>query len=91
MILGEAALSEMDKQYLKFARTFEERYVSQEEYEDRSIEKTLDLGWELLSVFPTVELKRIRQEWLDKYLPRFKKEEDKKQGKAQEVLDATGG
>jgi V/A-type H+-transporting ATPase subunit B len=49
--------------------------VSQGEYEDRSIEQTLDLGWELLSVFPTVELKRIRQEWIDKYLPRFKKEE----------------
>jgi V/A-type H+-transporting ATPase subunit B len=75
VILGEAALSEMDKQYLKFASTFEARYVSQDEYEDRSIEETLDLGWELLSVFPTVELKRIRQEWLDKYLPRFKKEE----------------
>ena len=74
VILGEAALSEMDKLYLKFASTFEARYVSQDEYEDRSIEQTLDLGWELLSVFPTVELKRIRQEWLDKYLPRFKKE-----------------
>jgi V/A-type H+-transporting ATPase subunit B len=75
VILGEAALSDMDKQYLKFASTFEARYVSQGEYEDRSIEQTLDLGWELLSVFPTVELKRIRQEWIDKYLPRFKKEE----------------
>jgi len=75
VILGEAALSEMDKIYLKFAATFEARYVSQDEYEDRSIEETLDLGWELLSVFPTVELKRIRQEWLDKYLPKFKKEE----------------
>ncbi len=74
VILGEAALSEMDKQYLKFAHTFEERYVSQGEYEDRSFEQTLDLGWELLSVFPTVELKRIRQEWIDKYLPRFKKD-----------------
>jgi V/A-type H+-transporting ATPase subunit B len=75
VILGEAALSDMDKQYLKFASTFEERYVSQGEYEDRSIEQTLDLGWELLSVFPTVELKRIRQEWLDKYLPKFKRAE----------------
>lgn len=76
VILGEAALSDMDKQYLKFARTFEARYVSQGEYEDRSIEETLDLGWELLSVFPTVELKRIRQEWLDKYLPKFKRAGD---------------
>jgi V/A-type H+-transporting ATPase subunit B len=78
VILGEAALSDMDKQYLKFASTFEARYVSQAEYEDRSIEETLDLGWELLSIFPTVELKRIRQEWLDKYLPKFKKQEEPK-------------
>ena len=73
VILGEAALSDTDKLYLKFASAFEGRYVSQAEYDDRSIEATLDLGWELLSVFPTVELKRIRQEWLDKYLPKFKK------------------
>ncbi|MGQ9603357.1 MAG: V-type ATP synthase subunit B [bacterium] len=85
VILGEAALSDMDKLYLKFARTFEERYVSQGEYEDRSIEQTLDLGWELLSVFPTVELKRIRQQWIDKYLPRFKKtDEDKTSGVTEE-------
>jgi V/A-type H+-transporting ATPase subunit B len=87
VILGEAALSDTDKQYLKFARTFEARYVSQDEYQDRSIAQTLDLGWELLSVFPTVELKRIRQEWLDKYLPRFKKQD---QEKPEEVVDATG-
>jgi V/A-type H+-transporting ATPase subunit B len=75
----------MDKLYLKFASTFEGNYVSQGEYEDRSIERTLDLGWELLSVFPTVELKRIRQKWLDKYLPRFKKVED---GEAEAVAGA---
>ena len=91
VILGEAALSEMDKQYLKFAHTFEERYVSQGEYEDRSVEQTLDLGWELLSVFPTVELKRIRQEWIDKYLPKFKKQEPiEEAAKAEEAVDATG-
>ncbi len=75
VILGEAALSEMDKLYYKFADIFEERYVGQGEYEDRSIFQTLDLGWELLSMFPRSELKRIRDEYLDKYLPRFKKEE----------------
>ncbi|MFQ5899983.1 MAG: V-type ATP synthase subunit B [Thermodesulfobacteriota bacterium] len=74
VILGEAALSEVDKLYFDFADRFEGRYVSQTEYGDRTIKETLDLGWELLSVFPTSELKRIRQEWLDKYLPRFKKE-----------------
>ncbi len=75
VILGEAALSEMDKLYYRFADIFEERYVGQGEYEDRSIFQTLDLGWELLSMFPRAELKRIRDEYLDKYLPKFKKEE----------------
>ncbi|KPJ52905.1 ATP synthase subunit B [candidate division TA06 bacterium DG_24] len=75
VILGEAALSDTDKLYLKFSAVFEERYVSQGEEENRTIEQTLDLGWELLSVFPRAELKRIREEYLDKYLTRFKKEE----------------
>lgn len=75
VILGEAALTDMDKIYFKFAEDFESEYVSQGEYENRSIEKTLDLGWKLLSIFPREELKRIRDEYLDKYLPRFKKEE----------------
>ncbi|HID93014.1 MAG TPA: V-type ATP synthase subunit B [bacterium (Candidatus Stahlbacteria)] len=74
VILGEAALTEMDKIYFEFANTFEEKYVSQGEYEDRPIEKTLDLGWELLSVFPRAELKRIRDEFYEKYMPKFKKE-----------------
>lgn len=72
VILGEAALTETDRMYYNFADVFEARYVSQQEYEDRTIEQTLDLGWELLSVFPTSELKRIRQEWLDKYLTKVK-------------------
>ena len=75
VILGEAALTDTDKIYFKFAEDFESEYVSQGEYENRSIEKTLDLGWKLLSIFPREELKRIRDEYLDKYLPRFKKEE----------------
>ena len=75
VILGEAALTDTDKVYFKFAEDFENEYISQGEYENRSIEKTLDLGWKLLSVFPREELKRIRDEYLDKYLPRFKKEE----------------
>ncbi|RKZ20365.1 V-type ATP synthase subunit B, partial [bacterium] len=65
VILGEAALSDMDKLYLRFSREFEERYISQGEYEDRSIEDTLNLGWELLSMFPRTELKRIREEYLN--------------------------
>ena len=73
VILGEAALTEIDKMFFKFADDFEQKFIGQGEYEDRTIEQTLDLGWQLLSRFPTVELKRIRQTWLDKYLPRFMK------------------
>ena len=67
-ILGEAALSDTDKLYAKFADEFEKRYVNQGYEEDRSIEQTLDLGWELLSILPRSELKRIKVEYIDKYL-----------------------
>jgi len=77
VILGEGALTDLDKLYFKFADDFEREYVSQGEYEDRTIEQTLDLGWRLLSVFPREELKRIGDENLDKYMPKFKKEEQK--------------
>ena len=80
VILGEAALTEIDRVYYDFADEFERRYVSQGEYEDRSIEKTLDLGWELLSVFPTVELKRIRPEWMEKYFKKFQKKKEEPVG-----------
>ncbi len=77
-ILGEAALTDIDILYLKFAENFENEYISQGEYENRSIIKTLDLGWRLLTILPREELKRIRTEYLDKYLPKFKKGEKKK-------------
>lgn len=70
VILGESALSDTDKLYAKFADEFEKRYVSQGEYENRSIEETLNLGWELLSILPKSELKRISDEYIDKYLPK---------------------
>ena len=73
-ILGESALSETDKLYAKFADEFEKRYVSQGYYENRSIEQTLDLGWELLSILPVTELKRIREDLIEKYLPGQKAE-----------------
>lgn len=69
VILGEGALSDVDKLYVKFANEFEKRYVSQGENTDRSIEETLNLGWELLSIIPRSELKRIRDEFIEKYLP----------------------
>ncbi len=69
-ILGEAALTEMDLLYAKFAGEFEEKYVSQGFHTDRTIEETLNIGWELLSILPRSELKRIKDEYLDKYLPK---------------------
>ncbi|MBR2341112.1 MAG: V-type ATP synthase subunit B [Clostridia bacterium] len=67
-ILGEAALSDVDKLYAKFAEAFEKEYVSQGFNKDRSIEETLDLGWKLLKILPKSELKRIRTEYIEKYL-----------------------
>jgi len=67
VILGESALSAIDKRYAKFADAFEKRYVAQKEYEDRSIQTTLDIGWQLLSILPKNELKRIRDGFLTKY------------------------
>ena len=69
-ILGEAALSPTDLLYAKFADEFEKRYVAQGTDENRSIEETLDLGWELLSILPRSELKRIKPEYIEKYLPK---------------------
>ena len=68
-ILGEAALSEVDLKYAAFADEFEKRYVSQGYDTDRDIAATLDLGWELLSLLPVTELKRIRPDMIEKYLP----------------------
>lgn len=59
-----------DLLYAKFADEFEKQYVSQGYYTNRSIEETLDLGWQLLSILPVTELKRIKTEMIDKYLPK---------------------
>jgi V/A-type H+-transporting ATPase subunit B len=69
-ILGEAALTDVDKLYAKFAEEFESRYVNQGNEKNRTIEETLDLGWELLSILPTSELKRVKPEMIEKYLPK---------------------
>ena len=66
-ILGEAALTEIDLKYAKFADEFEEKYVNQGYNTDRTIEETLDIGWELLRILPRSELKRISDKWLDMY------------------------
>jgi V/A-type H+-transporting ATPase subunit B len=67
VILGEAALTDIDRLYAKFADEFEEQYVSQGYRTDRSIEETLDIGWKLLKILPRSELKRIKDKYLDEY------------------------
>ena len=69
-IVGEDALSDRDRKFLNFAEEFEKKFVSQDEHEDRSIEKTLDIGWELLSILPKSELKKIDENYIKKYLPK---------------------
>ncbi len=67
VVLGQSALTPVDILHLQFAKEFERRYISQGEYEDRPIEQTLDLGWELLGMLPREELKRVRPHLLEKY------------------------
>jgi len=69
-IVGAEALSESDKMYLKFGEAFEGRFIGQGPYEDRSIEETLSIGWELLSMLPESELTRIKKEYIEKYYKR---------------------
>ena len=67
VVLGEAALTAMDKKYAAFADAFENHYVSQGYQTDRSIEETLSIGWDLLRMLPRTELKRIDEKYLDMY------------------------
>ena len=69
-MIGEEELSELDQLYLKFGNELESKFFTQGEYEDRSIEETLDLGWKILSILPREELYRIKDELIDKYLPK---------------------
>ncbi len=69
VVLGESALSDLDKIYARFADAFEKEYVSQGYETDRSIEETLEIGWKLLAMLPRQELKRIHPEYLARYLP----------------------
>jgi V/A-type H+-transporting ATPase subunit B len=67
-IIGEEELSEGDKHYLRFGDRLEQRFLSQGEFENRSIEQTLDLGWSVLATLPREELLRVKQEYIEKYL-----------------------
>jgi vacuolar-type H+-ATPase subunit B/Vma2 len=73
VILGESALSDVDKKFAKFADEFENKYVRQRLDEDRTIKETLELGWKLLSILPKTELKRVKEEHIEKYLPKMGK------------------
>lgn len=68
VVLGESALTPMERLYAKFADEFEAKYINQGFYENRTIEETLDIGWELLKIFPKSELKRIKPDMIAKYL-----------------------
>ena len=67
VVLGEAALTPMDRLYAKFADEFEKQYINQGFYENRTIEETLDLGWKLLAILPKSEMKRIKPDIVDEY------------------------
>jgi len=71
-IVGKDALSERDRMFLEFADVFENRFVRQGSDEDRTIQETLDLGWELLSALPVEQLVRIDRELIQKYHPKFR-------------------
>lgn len=73
-VIGEEELSDLDRIYLSFGVEFEKSFLSQGNYENRSIEETLDIGWKLLTILPQEELYRINQKFIEKYLP--KKEEE---------------
>jgi len=75
IILGEAALSETDKIFSQFADEYERKFVAQGEYEERDLDKTLDIGWELLRMLPREELKRVKEEEIQKYMERVERKE----------------
>ncbi|MCX8199080.1 MAG: V-type ATP synthase subunit B [Sulfolobales archaeon] len=72
IVVGTEALTPRDKKYLEFADRFEEEFIGQGEYERRSIEETLDKGWELLSIVPEEDLKQVKVEHIKKYHPRYR-------------------
>jgi len=71
-IVGELGLSERERRYLRFADEFERKFINQGEYENRSIEETLDIAWEILSILPETELVRIHEEYIKKYHPKYR-------------------
>ncbi|MCX5809455.1 MAG: V-type ATP synthase subunit B, partial [Proteobacteria bacterium] len=70
VVLGESALSDADILFVKFADAFEDKFVRQGENENRTIEESLRIGWDLLAMIPRNELKRVRDVYIEKYYPR---------------------
>jgi len=70
VVLGESALTEEDVLFVKFSDAFEDRFVRQGEYENRTIEESLRIGWELLGMLPPNLLKRVRDEFIERYYPK---------------------
>ncbi len=87
-IVGEEALSERDRRYLRFADEFERRWLAQGKYEDRDIEYTLDLGWELLAMLPEEELFKIERKFIEKYHPAYRKKESAEEKEKAEEAEA---
>lgn len=83
-IVGEEALSEKDRRYLKFSDEFDRTWLRQDKYEDRSIEQTLDMGWDMLAKLPEEELTKVETKILQKYHPKYK-------GKSAESKEGEGG
>ena len=69
-VVGEEALTERDQKFLEFAQAFEDQFITQSKDEDRTIFETLDLGWSLLKILPKAELKRVKEEFIEQYLPK---------------------
>ncbi len=88
-VIGKESLSELDLKYLEFADKFEDKFVRQGYDENRPIEVTLSIAWELLSDLPISELKRVKEEWIEKYHP-HKKKAKKMSGKIGSNVKATG-
>ncbi len=78
VVLGEAALTDTDKAFMAFGKSFEAKFVKQALDENRTIEETLGIGWELLKSIPETEIKRIKDEYIEKYLPRKERENKEK-------------
>ena len=72
-VVGEDALTDKDKKFLEFADRFEREFVTQSQDEDRTIETTLNIGWDLLSILPERELKRVKEDYIQKYHPKYRK------------------